>query len=107
MLTSDGRSALGSVITGWLGTGARIFVGDGQQRAEVPLDFEPISMDDGTVELSATFGEEVANFEWREQGVVVEGKVVDMEKIDGGRKILGATWTVNYALELVVLEPGE
>lgn len=99
MLTAEGLNALSTVVSGWLAD-AKLMVGDGRQRAEVPLDMEPFSFEDGVVTLTATFGEEVANFEWREQGVVVGGQLVDQQSIDGGRKILGASWTVEYALTL-------
>src|SRR4051794_39744862 len=103
MLTAEGTVALADAIASWL-TPARVFVGDGEQRAEVALDHEPFpNLDDGTVQLSATFGEDVGNFEWRERGVVLDGKVVDLETSDGGRKILGAVWTVRINLDVRAL----
>lgn len=102
MLTPDGRLATLEVVAEWL-KGARIMVGDGQQRAEAPLDFEPMPFDEG-IELTATFDGEMANFEWMERGVVVGDKLIDHEQADGGRKILGAVWTATYRLDLMVEE---
>lgn len=102
MLTTDGRLAALGVVAEWL-KGARIMVGDGQQRAEAPLDFDPMAFDEG-IELTATFEGEMANFEWSERGVVLGDKLIDHEQADGGRKILGAVWTVTYRLDLTAEE---
>lgn len=102
MLTAAGTDALAEMMATWLAS-ARVFVGDGQQRAEVPLDYEP-SAYGGEVTLSATFDENTGNFEWTERGVIVGDQVVDSETIDGGRKILGAIWTVQINLDVKALD---
>ena len=102
MLTAAGTNALADLVATWLAE-AKIFVGDGQQRAEVPLDYAPFASE-GQVTLAATFDEHAGNFEWRERGVIVGDQVVDTETIDGGRKIMGAIWSVEIALDVKALE---
>jgi hypothetical protein len=97
LLTDDGRRVYVEQVAQML-AGARIMVGDGQQRAEVPVEMEPWP---GQVTMSATFGEDVANFAWTERGVMLDGKLIDHEEADGGRKIFGASWTVEYILQVL------
>lgn len=101
MLTPDGRRIYLDALAEKF-KAAHIMVGDGQQRAEVPVEeFVWPDPENGTLSMSATFGEEVANFSWTERGIMLDGILVDHEEADGGRKILGASWTVDYTVQVV------
>lgn len=51
--------------------------------------------------LRATFGEQDGNFDWAERGVVTaQGVLLDRSVEDQGRKVLGAVWTLEAALDL-------
>lgn len=52
------------------------------------------------ITLRATFGEGVANFEWRERGVVVGDILIDRTVSDQGRKASGAVWEAEATLSL-------
>jgi hypothetical protein len=53
------------------------------------------------VTFQATFGEDIANFDWAESGVTsVQGVLIDRSVSDRGRKAQGSVWTVNAALDL-------
>lgn len=52
--------------------------------------------------MRATFGENDANFDWRERGVkLADGTLVDRTVEDGGRKAPGSVWTVETVLDLM------
>lgn len=52
--------------------------------------------------LRATFGEEAANFDWREIGVKLsDGTLIDRTIDDGGRKAQGSVWTLESVLDLM------
>lgn len=54
------------------------------------------------VTFQATFGEEVANFDWLERGITsVQGVLIDRSVEDHGRKAAGSVWTLNAALDLL------
>lgn len=80
-------------------------IGDGNGRtASSPITSSWVSGfedEPSVLNAEATFAEAEAVFEWRERSVVdATGRVIDTETIDGGRKILGAVWTVAVELEL-------
>lgn len=72
---------------------------DGYPRTDGPVD-----TDEGRVfrvTFQATFGEQVANFDWRERGITsVQGVLVDRSVGDQGRKAPGSVWTMQAALDL-------
>jgi hypothetical protein len=54
------------------------------------------------VTFQATFGEDVANFDWLERGITsVQGVLIDRSVEDHGRKAAGSVWTLNAALDLL------
>jgi hypothetical protein len=100
MLTPDGRS----VLAGWVAAqlvGAELVISDGTTEARAPLS-EPPLLDGPVVTLRAVFGEQEANFEWRQRGVVAGGELVDVDEGDFGRKAAGAVWTLEVPIELGV-----
>lgn len=88
----------------------------GDQTAERPLD-EPPSFDyqyedDGETPTGvrlvfrASFGEDTANFEWRERAIVApDGTMIDRTVADQGRKAPGSIWVMEMALSLASPEP--
>lgn len=104
-------------MTDHLGKG-RLIVGDGTQPvdahderlaggqtawAELDDGFPRIQRtEDGVMlVLRATFGEDVANFDWHERGVTsVQGVLIDRSVEDHGRKAPGTVWTLEAQLEL-------
>lgn len=123
MMTGELRDAAAGTLTDHLGS-ARILVGNGDaefsygdtrlaggETAQVALDSSPTieriaAIEDGpdAVELvmRGTFGEQDANFEWAERGVVsAQGVLIDRAVGDNGRKPLGAIWQVEARLRLV------
>lgn len=106
MLTHEGSKllmqlALGDstdTISGW-----RVRVSDGSQEAFAPLDGVVLADDEGwsAANLTATFGELDANFEWTQRDIVSSsGVVVDTLIEDLGRKAVGAEWQVEAILQL-------
>lgn len=52
--------------------------------------------------LRATFGEDKAAFDWKERGIVTaQGVLLDRSVMDQGRKVLGAVWQLEAALDLL------
>lgn len=52
--------------------------------------------------LQSVFGEDNANFDWRERGFTsVQGVLIDRSVDDQGRKAPGSIWTLEAQLELV------
>lgn len=122
MYTSEGLRRLLEIVTGEVDDSLKdgtLVVSDGTNEAAITIGefpFVQVFDDDtiapegeerppnGTVRLSldATFGSDVANFEWVERRVVTrEGVVLDIEREDGGRKAPGAEWTLYVELDLV------
>lgn len=80
--------------------GGRLRVSDGSQQADAALNDGFPRVQDGVVEVQATFGEQEANFEWRERTVLTAaGVALDVEADDHGRKAPGAVWTLTTTLE--------
>lgn len=81
---------------------AQLVVTDGgDQLARVPVDDTFPRRDGATITLRGTFGEGEANFEWRVRRVeTADGKVVDEEAGDMGRKAAGAVWDLEIELEV-------
>lgn len=122
MMIGDLRDADGT-LSDHLGS-ARLIVGNGSRDFE-PSDTRLVGPDTGQAELDggyplvagvidggdgpdacrltfrATFGEEVANFDWAERGVVTaQGVLLDRSVEDQGRKVLGQVWTLEASLDL-------
>lgn len=77
----------------------------GDQQASAPIDSVEVmgDFDDGPprVVVRGTFGEESANFEWRERGIRnKDGVMIDRVVADQGRKVPGAIWTLEASIEL-------
>lgn len=104
MLTPEGQSFAAAAILAEIeeAKAVTIVVGDGSQTAEAQLDegFPKLSEDAKSIVFQATFGPEEANFEWQGEGISIDGKRVEWEERDAGRKALGATWTVEIAIDL-------
>jgi hypothetical protein len=110
VLTPAGASLLLAIAAGASDdslAGGSVAVSDGTRRSERPLDAAPEvqgpTEEQGAVAtLTATFGEQEANFEWAITDVLSAGGiVVDREVADKGRKAAGAVWTLQTRLELV------
>jgi hypothetical protein len=103
LLTTDGIDLLWYVLSGQSTDsldGGSLCVSDGAQKAEAPFDAAPI-VDGGQIKVSATFGEQVANFDWLERDIISAGGVVlDHQEQDRGRKAEGSVWTLDAALEI-------
>lgn len=107
------RDSLTGLLTDSLAS-ARIVVGNGSSEMSASDErlagpqTDQAGMDDGypqvggnAITFQATFGERDAIFEWGERGVVsAQGVLLDRSVADGGRKPLGAIWTVQAVLEL-------
>jgi hypothetical protein len=99
MLTEDGAAATRELIHGYLeGAVIRVFRNQ-EEWADAPLDegFPVIRGDE--VVVQATFGEDVANFTWRFQAVMVGGKAFDYEPSEQGEKVAGSVWSLEIALK--------
>lgn len=107
MLTPEGLERVWAIAAGVsddsLAAGV-LWISDGESTALVTLDEAPqitVTENGARLRVVATFGEELANFEWRirefrsEQGVVI-----DRTEEDQGRKAAGAVWTLEADLEL-------
>lgn len=103
MLTGAGAELLlRSLLTG---SDVILEVTDGgDQSATAPMDdgFPELGVDDEgdpILAFQATFGADVANFEWAVRRVEVGDVVIDETTEDLGRKA-GAVWTLQTTLEL-------
>lgn len=113
-LTDQGAVLLWEIVVGQsqdtLKGGRIVVLDDQEQEAGAPIEeFSFVSIDeqDGVkvarLELTATFGSDVANFDWKVRRVVsAEGTVVDETVEDGGRKAAGSEWTAVAELDLVL-----
>lgn len=99
MLTPEGKTAIGDLIASWVGD-ARVFVSDGSQRAEATVNGVYFEAEPSEVVFTATFGSDVANFNWSQRGVIVDGVVIDADEIDGGRKVLGMIREVTVRMKV-------
>jgi hypothetical protein len=124
MMFGQLRSSDGT-LTDHLGN-ARIVVGNGdqevsfqdsrlsgQETAQADLDagfptIQRVGTEDPDIPdaveavFRATFGEDVAAFDWQERGVVTaQGVLIDRAVRDQGRKVLGAIWQLEARLRLV------
>lgn len=101
MLTTEGATLLWEIAAGLSDdtiAGGSVAVTDGTQRAAAPLDAPP-AVRDGTLVVTATFGENDANFTWASTEVLsAAGVVIDREASDSGRKAPGAIWTLETVL---------
>lgn len=96
MLTSEGAKLLAPAVAQAL-AGAELVVAGHGQEASKPV--ETIAVDGTEVVLTATFGDDEANFDWLIRRVRVGGELVDEEEVDLGRKASGE-WTLEAAIEL-------
>lgn len=122
MMSGQLRNADGTV-TDHLGS-ARLLVGNGSREFEgtdqrlvgpdtaqaeldpgMPTIVGMVQGDEGRdacrIVFRATFGEDAANFEWAERGVVsAQGVLLDRSVEDQGRKVLGQIWTLEASLDI-------
>jgi hypothetical protein len=103
LLTNEGIDQLLFIVAGLSDDtldGGALCVSDGTQTAEAPFD-EPPTVKDGKLMMSATFGEQVANFDWLERDIITaNGLVLDHDEEDLGRKAEGAIWRLDAGIEL-------
>jgi hypothetical protein len=97
VFTADGLGWLGGLVAPLL-SDAVMVVSDGDQRAEQPVS--RAELDGPEITVSATFGEQDANFEWKVREVVLGGVVLDRDEADGGRKVSGAIWEARTVISL-------
>lgn len=105
MFTEEGTEWLGEWIAGELQNGAWIVVADGQGESAVATITEAkyVTRDDGStvVECVALFDEQNANFEWTKRSVKLnDGKIIDREVEDMGRKKQGSVWTIKVSIDV-------
>lgn len=83
--------------------GARIYVTDNaggkhSERAD-------LSIEDNQIVLKATFGGDVANYDWKHRAVILPDQtVIDEIDLDGGRKVAGQVWNEEYRISPVAEE---
>lgn len=107
--------AVGQAATAYSGSNARLAVGDGTTAATA-ADTDLVgtnkfrqlvsgapSVTTNQVLFSATFGTSVANFDWREVGVVnaaAAGQMWSRTVINLGTKVSSASWVLNWTLAI-------
>lgn len=97
MITEAGARWLLALVAAAVGN-AQIVVRDGSGASAT--ENATASVVDGDLVLTAVFGEDEANFSWRERVLMVGGNEVDVERRDEGRKAPGAVWTVETVLSM-------
>ena len=102
MLTEEGQNL---VVSSMLSRIERVgnvvlFVGDGSSEVEQELDAGFPRVEGGSIVFQATFGPGEANFEWRREGIRVDGQTIESEDVDAGRKATGSTWTTQVTIDL-------
>ena len=95
MITADGARWLLALVAAAV-TNASIVVRDGSGASASAN--ATARVDGGELVLTAVFGEDEANFSWRERALLVGGVEVDVERRDEGRKAPGQVWTVETVL---------
>lgn len=103
-LTPDALDALAADLLTRLTGGSVTVEQDAGTRATVPI--AELTRDGTVVTVTAEFGEDVANFEWRVRRILhADGWVIDEETADMGRKVPGQVWTSVTELETDVGDP--
>lgn len=114
MVTPEGLDWIWAALPARL-AGAVLRVSDGSQSAEATAS-EPtyVGLLEGQqvggsetvtlvrISLAAEFGPQDANFEWRQTEIVVDGKVIDRNEDDLGRKAPGSSMTLETFFDLAV-----
>lgn len=90
--------------------GAQMRVTDGRQSASAPFDSgfpqHEQQAAGARAHVEATFGENAANFDWKERQIVAkDGTVLDRTVEDHGRKAAGSVWTLRHSIELGAATP--
>lgn len=96
MLTAEGRRRLGELVVAEVAA-LRVLDGTGNRTTSEITGhrFE----EDGSLVLQAEFDSSFANFEWREQQVVLkDDTVLDTDTQDLGRKVEGSVWSLEIGL---------
>jgi hypothetical protein len=97
-MTTEGAAWIWTGLVDQL-AGSRIVVVNGTEKASAEV--ERTAVDGRELTLTATFGEDDANFEWTAREVVTsQGIVLDRQEGDFGRKPPGAIWVIDAVLEL-------
>jgi hypothetical protein len=109
MFTPEGLKWLADWIADEV-KGGWIVVSDGQGNSDVAtIDTIVVEENDPQegegqvyeVVCTATFGEEVGNFEWAKRSIkLTDGTVIDSNTEDAGRKVQGSVWTAEVTLEV-------
>lgn len=96
MLTPYGKSLVLSLLEPCF-KGGTIEVSDGAQTSSATI--ERVGVTDAAIQVTASFGLEQANFEWKTRRVLdKDGEVVDEADEDGGRKAVGSVWAMSVDL---------
>lgn len=102
------RIVVGNGTVGFTPSDTRM-LGDQTDQADLDMGYPkvegPIVLPDEEeayrMVFRATFGEQQAIFDWQERGVVsAQGVLLDRSVMDQGRKVLGAVWQIEAALDL-------
>ncbi len=96
MITPEGARWMLALVAGALAN-VSIVVRDGQSSATAAAQAR---VDGERVIVTATFGENEANFTWRSVALRVGDVDVDLTTEDMGRKAPGAVWTAETVLEM-------
>lgn len=100
MLTPEGLTRIWAVMSENELRGGSVVVSNGDLTDAAPIS--EIRQDGPLIVIVASFNGDQANFEWKSKRVVTaSGVTLDVTAEDGGRKVMGATWVVECALELV------
>ena len=103
MFTERGLAHLAASLAADLES-AQIVVtdGDNQDGASVTK----VVVDGTEVTATAVFGEDKANFDWKERWLILNGEVIDREAADFGRKSAGAVWSIDAVVDLRAADGG-
>lgn len=102
MLTPDGVKWLAAWVVEELRT-ASIVVSDGTSSAESPVASAELVEEDGSTfaQLTTEFDSTEANFEWSRRTVrLSDGREIDAEEADGGRKVAGQVWEYEVRIKV-------
>jgi hypothetical protein len=102
VFTPEGRTWLGEWIAEELMEGAWLVVADGAgESAVATITDARYNEEEGTVEASALFDSDNANFEWAKHAVKLkDGTIIDREVKDMGRKQSGSVWTLKVSIDV-------
>lgn len=97
MFTERGLAHLAASLAADL-ENAQIVVTDGENQDGASVT--KVAVDGAEVTATAVFGEDKANFDWKERWLILDGTVIDSETADFGRKSAGAVWSIDAVVDL-------